>query len=625
MNTALHKRVHRAKKYFQKKSKALRPYSVVAGVFVASFVLAAGTVAIVEFSTAPQDREHSELGIATLSPRGEAGGFAIPASCDSAGNCVENHPTCVISFSPSTVAPGQSSTLTWYLSDNGGGGSSLTINNGIGHVGSGINVSGTRTVNPSVTTTYTGTASSVIGNGSCSGTLTVQQQPAPTCQLWANPASITQGQSFMLGWETWNEYSWFVIDSNHDGRINSNPSVSPNHMTLTPSQTTTYTGTIGGPGGQTTCTQTVTVNPVPPPTAPSCSLSFSPNVVQQGTEPFTYTWSTTNATSFSTNYEGPKTLNGSRYGVSNGSGTYTFVGTATGPGGTANCQASITVNPVVSNAPSCTTSMTPSTITAGDQWLYTWSTNNATSYVTNWYANGSGVPYATYSEDPNGGSRYHTNNTSVSGTYTVVGTATGPNGSGQCQATITINPYTPPPPTPSVNLDIRKIDTGSWGNSATVAIGEDVELQWSSSNATRCIGDSYFSTGNATSGIQQSVSEPGSGQRTYTVRCYNGSSNSDPSAADTVTVDVLADPEITASPSLVDYGETSTVSWNRNGHTGCSISATNGDTIGDNPLTTDSSAATGAIYGETTYTISCSSTGGSDEVKVRIRTEVEEI
>ena len=71
-------------------------------------------------------------------------------------------PTCTLSASPTTVVSGNSSTLTWATANA----ATLNINNGIGSVA----LSGTRSVSPTTTTTYTGT---VDGGAVCTATVTV--------------------------------------------------------------------------------------------------------------------------------------------------------------------------------------------------------------------------------------------------------------------------------------------------------------------------------------------------------------------------------------------------------------------------------------------------------------------
>lgn len=180
-------------------------------------------------------------------------------------------------------------------------------------------------------------------------------------------------------------------------------------------------------------------------------------------------------------------------------------------------------------------------------------------------------------------------------------------------------------PQPTANLDIKKLGVGSWGDSVSANAGEDVELRWSSTDATLCTGDTYFSTGagSPTSGTQQTVAEPISGDRTYTVRCENSAGDD---ATDTATVTVVGgNPTISADPTAVDYGGTTTVSWLLNGHTGCAVSGTNGDTVGSNPLTANGSEASDQLFGETTYTIACTDNGSSDSVTIRVRPRFEEI
>ncbi len=184
-----------------------------------------------------------------------------------------------------------------------------------------------------------------------------------------------------------------------------------------------------------------------------------------------------------------------------------------------------------------------------------------------------------------------------------------------------------PPEMPTVALDIRKVDTGSWGDSVLVNAGENVELRWSSTNATRCAGDTFFSTGaeRPVSGTQQTVAEPAGGDRTYRVTCHNGSGPTAPSASDTASVTVFADPDISVDPEVVLFGGRSTLSWRLNGHQGCSITGTNGDTAGANPLTGNGSEATVDLFGETRYAIACTDDGSSDSVTIRVRPRFEEI
>ncbi len=102
--------------------------------------------------------------------------------------------------------------------------------------------------------------------GITSGTPTTQ--PAPTGSLSASPASIQQGQSTTLTWQTQNATS---VSISGIGAVN--PSGS---QTVQPSQSTAYTLTATGAGGSTNATALVTVT-IPPP--PQYSLNSIQHIV----------------------------------------------------------------------------------------------------------------------------------------------------------------------------------------------------------------------------------------------------------------------------------------------------------------------------------------------------------
>lgn len=88
---------------------------------------------------------------------------------------------------PSSISAGQSATLTWAVENA----TSVSIS-GIGTV----QASGSRSVNPSSTTTYRLTASAPGGNAERSVTLTVR--PAPPAERPAPPAAVTQSFADMV-------------------------------------------------------------------------------------------------------------------------------------------------------------------------------------------------------------------------------------------------------------------------------------------------------------------------------------------------------------------------------------------------------------------------------------------
>ncbi|HKW19360.1 MAG TPA: peptidoglycan-associated lipoprotein Pal [Terriglobales bacterium] len=101
--------------------------------------------------------------------------------------------------------------------------------------------------------------------------------PAPTASLSASPDTVDKGQSTTLTWQTTNA-SEVSID-NGVGNVQPNGS-----QQVSPTESTTYTLTAKGDGGNQTATARVTVNapppPPPPPTqaGPSEEELFSQNI-----------------------------------------------------------------------------------------------------------------------------------------------------------------------------------------------------------------------------------------------------------------------------------------------------------------------------------------------------------
>jgi len=237
-------------------------------------------------------------------------------------------PTITVAVDPSTVRAGQTATITW----NSSNATSVTFDNGIGSVAA----SGSRTVTPSNTTSYTATAVGPAGTMTAGTTVTVVFPP--TIALSATPPSITQGDSTTLSWTSSNTES-VAIDNN----IGAEP---PNgSVVVAPKSSTAYTATATGPGGTVSTTFRVDVsNPAPP----TVSVSVNPATISAG-QVATLAWTSTNGTSASIdNGVGPVALNGS-FQVSPGT-TKTFNITVLGAAGTATASAAVTVGPAITTA-----------------------------------------------------------------------------------------------------------------------------------------------------------------------------------------------------------------------------------------------------------------------------------
>ncbi|RJQ35488.1 hypothetical protein C4556_00095 [Candidatus Parcubacteria bacterium] len=417
---------------------------VIVSVATTVFVIALGTVA---FSmTFSNEGGVSVASVASAWSDGSSGG------CCGGGGGRDNDrdndrekkkpkPSCDISANPDKIQSGDFSVLTW-TSKNA---SSATLSS-IGSVGT----SGTFTVVPTLTTTYTLTVKGSGGTATCKTTVVVEN-PVPACNISANPNVIQHGGSSTLTWSSTNATSATINQGIGNVALSGSTSVSP-------SVTTTYTMTVTGPGGTANCQTFVTVQEVP--NAPLCTISANPNNVQHGGSS-TLTWSSSNATSASLSGHGTVALNDS-HAEHNLTSNTTFTLTVTGPGGTANCQTTITVQQA--QTPSCTISANPSSIQTGGSSYLTWSSSNAVSATLTNFGN-VGV---------NGNQTVYPLHTT---TYTLtVYNAQGQ--SAQCQTTVTVStiPFQNPP---SCWITLTpQYGYGSYN------YNQQATLTWGSNNAT---------------------------------------------------------------------------------------------------------------------------------------------
>ena len=156
-------------------------------------------------------------------------------------------PTASLSVAPTTITQGQTATLSWSTANA----TTVTIDQGIGVVGP----SGTRTVNPLVTTTYNITATNSAGSVTTAATLTVIP-PAPTVTASVSPTTIAAGDPATLSWSTTNAGT-VTIDQGI-GLVSATGT-----RIVSPPSTTTYTVTVTNATGTATSAATLTVTPAP--------------------------------------------------------------------------------------------------------------------------------------------------------------------------------------------------------------------------------------------------------------------------------------------------------------------------------------------------------------------------
>jgi len=209
------------------------------------------------------------------------------------------------SANPTSITTGDSSTLNWSTI----GCDSVTISN----LGYGVPTSGTQTVFPAQTTTYTLTAQNSTGaiqeraitvyvsakqvcadpSATNYGGALPCTYPQKVCSInnfTASPTSITSGDSSSLNWSTTDCTN--VTISNLGYNV---PTTGT--QAIWPTQTTTYTLAATGATGV-TLTRAVTVYVNQPTVCSINSFSGSPTSIKSG-ESSTLSWNTTNCTSVS--------------------------------------------------------------------------------------------------------------------------------------------------------------------------------------------------------------------------------------------------------------------------------------------------------------------------------------
>ena len=151
-----------------------------------------------------------------------------------------------------------------------------------------------------------------------------------------------------------------------------------------------------------------------------------------------------------------------------------------------------------------------------------------------------------------------------------------------------------------VAVDATPIPTVSVSASpSSIAYGATSVIAWSSTDSTSCT-----SSGGGGTGITGSFTTPAlTTTTTYTVSCTGPGGTA--SQGTTVTIGATAPVvTLTAAPSSIAYGATSSITWTSTDSTSCTSSGGGGTGI-------TGSFTTPALTTTTTYTVSCTGTGGT--------------
>lgn len=157
-------------------------------------------------------------------------------------------PTCTLTASPSTINPGSSANLLWTTQNATSG----SIDNGVGAM---VPItSGSKSVSPTTSTTYTATVTGSGGTANCATTVVVQPSTGISCDAFsADPSTVDRGGTTTLRWETSGATSVNINQDVGDVPVDGTKSVVVN-------SDTTYTLTARNTSGSTaTCHTSVTI------------------------------------------------------------------------------------------------------------------------------------------------------------------------------------------------------------------------------------------------------------------------------------------------------------------------------------------------------------------------------
>ena len=409
----------------------------------------------------------------------------------------------------------------------------------------------------------------VTGGGSFGGSQCVKiifknkevEKEEPYCEITATPDHIVIHEDPLLEWNSTNATSATLNQGIGSVEVNGTYHVFPE-------ETTTYTLTVSGPGGEAQCSVTVTVEHAPP----ACDIWADPETVEYGGDVLLDWWAD-NAESASLNQGIGSVDPGGSYVLENVTQTKTYTLTIHGLNGeTVQCSTTVYVDQEPSpEEPSCDIWASETNIENGDSTTLSWVSDNADSASIN-QGVGSVVTQGSRAVSPD-----HTV------TYTL--TVYGDDASAQCRVTITVDE---PEEATNPSCDI-------WASDTHTTDGESATISWESENATSA---SISGIGSVSTGDSRSVSPHVT--KTYTLTVWDDEGNSEQCSV-TIVVEEEEDEEepscwIAASPTTVDEGEGTTLTWDSENASSASISS-----IGS--VNVSGSRSVNNLYSSKTYTL----------------------
>jgi hypothetical protein len=308
--------------------------------------------------------------IGTVSPMGQqviyptaTTKYTLTASNDAGSKTAETTisvnigaPKITFTANPQTIAKGGSSTLTWEVTG------ATTIK--LGH--DSIEASGTKTVSPTSSTTYTITATNSAGVTEATAKVTIGASGEPVITAFgANPDFLNAGDSSMLEWFVTNADSVSINQGIGGVPIYGSEEISP-------TSTTTYILTASNSAGTSTMEVTVTISSDGKPVI--SDFYASPVNITTG-QTSTLRWNVAGAKTIFID-PGIGTVDASDTQTVSPNTTTTYTLSATNENGTSTASATVNYStvdlPVIENF-----TVNPSTIPAGNYATLSWEVSNA--------------------------------------------------------------------------------------------------------------------------------------------------------------------------------------------------------------------------------------------------------
>lgn len=238
--------------------------------------------------------------------------------------------------------------------------------------------------------------------------------------------------------------------------------------------------------------------------------------------------------------------------------------------------------------PTITFNASPTSVSSGQTSVLTWSTTNAANCTASGGWSGAKATSGNETVGPLTATTTYTLSCSTSG---------GASSSSSATVTLAANPA------PTVTFS---------ASPGSVALNGSSTLNWTSSNATSCTGSAGLAGWPGTKPLQGSANVgPFVNTTGFTLACTGSGGTTQRNA--TVTVAPLPTITLSAAPTTVNSGQSSTLTWSSQNATTCTASG-----AWSGSKATSGSQTTGALTATSNYRLDCTGGGGTDGRNVTV-------